>query len=131
MSAAVQHKNQTRNNQVFQLVTISTQQRLRLTVSGAITPVRSDLRGPHRPFTRFRKREDVLYKTALTASTTPVTPTVEVAVSARPTGMFDDHPLPTQLLPIQLVHGVVSVTVVLELNEPISETEAMLFKWIE
>lgn len=45
--------------------------------------------------------------------------------------MFDDHPLPTQLLPVQLVHGVVSVTVVLELNEPVSETEAMLFKCVK
>ena len=35
--------------------------------------------------------------------------------------MFHDHPLPAQLLPVQLVHGVVGVPVVLELHESIAE----------
>lgn len=33
--------------------------------------------------------------------------------------MFDDHPFSTQLLPIQLVHGIISITIVLEFNKPI------------
>lgn len=35
--------------------------------------------------------------------------------------MFDDHPLPAQVLPVQLVDSVVGIAVVLEFHETISE----------
>lgn len=41
--------------------------------------------------------------------------------------MFDDHPLSTQLLPIQLVHGIIGIAVVLEFNKAIPEKETGLF----
>lgn len=35
--------------------------------------------------------------------------------------MFDDHPLSAQLLPVQLVHSIVGITIILEFNKPIAE----------
>lgn len=55
----------------------------------------------------------------LTAPTTPVTPTISIPVPPWTPGVFHDDPLPTKVLPIQLVHCIISVTGVLKLHKPI------------
>lgn len=52
--------------------------------------------------------------------------TVEVPVSTWSTRVLDHHALSAQVLPVQLVHGVVSIAIVLEFNEPIPEREPVL-----
>lgn len=125
ISVEVQYENIVIKN-YLPLLTVPTQQTLGLSYIrrhyGHITMWSTSTPHPE------RKRKNNLVITVLTAPTTPVTPTVEVSVSARTTGMLDDHPLSTQLLPIQLVHGIVSITIVLEFNKPIPETEIVLFK---
>lgn len=54
------------------------------------------------------------------AAPAAVTATVAISISPRAPGMFDDHPLPAQLLPVQLIHGVIGVPVILELHEAIT-----------
>lgn len=41
------------------------------------------------------------------------------SIAPRPLGVLNYHPLPTQLLPVQVIHGIVGITGVIELNEPV------------
>lgn len=89
--------------------------------------------------------EDTLKMSALTAPTAaaaaaPVTPTtttsastiavaaattaaVGIPISPRAPGMLDDHALSTQLLPVQLVNGVVGIPIIFKLHESITVEE--------
>lgn len=46
---------------------------------------------------------------------------VAVPVAAGAAGVLHDNPLPAQVLPVQLVHGIVGVAGVLELHEAVAE----------
>lgn len=54
------------------------------------------------------------------AAPAAVSTTVAISVSPWSAGMFDYHPLSAQVLPVQLVNGVIGVSVVLELHETIT-----------
>lgn len=83
---------------------------------------------------RGTKRIGKRKKIALTAPTAaPITPSsstttttaaastaVGVPVSPRAPGMLHDHALPAKLLPVQLVHGVVGIPVVVKLHESVA-----------
>lgn len=48
-----------------------------------------------------------------------LTPAAVAAVAPRPLGVLNYHPLPAQLLPVQVIHSIVGVPGVVKLNEPV------------
>lgn len=55
-----------------------------------------------------------------------MTPTVSVPVPTGAPGMLNNHTLATQLLSVQFVHGIVSITGVLKLYETVPAMQKTL-----
>lgn len=54
------------------------------------------------------------------ATLTAAAVAVAIPVAARATGVFDDHPLPAQILAVQLVNGILGVPGILEFHKAVA-----------
>lgn len=64
--------------------------------------------------------------TSSSSSTTMIAPSIAVPVPARTPGVLHHDPLSTQLFTVQLIDGIISITVVLKLNKAVPTSTALI-----